>query len=733
MIQRRQGDGGARQLAGGDLAAASAQAGSSPGAIDLREFVLMFSGRWRMMMLVMALVVGLGVLYTMTRPPLYEASAKIVVASSRGGATISDKNDAPFLADLQALKSGRSVNTQVEIMSSPDLLVEAFLELPSSLRARGFRSSSLPRWASRITAKKDTDIVIVTARAYAPEAAAKLANSIADVHFRRDLDQSNQATRRMRVYAENELILAKRKLSDAHAELARFKERTGLFSPDDQLARTADRLSQLSSDLESARAEVASTEMAITSLESQLAREKQDVVASTTVTGNPQFNSIVQRIDSLTSERNALLQEYTPDSSEVRAMDDRIRQEEERLRKVAETVVGSEVNTRNPVRDTLLSQYISNVAGLAAARARVRSLETDLKSGKASARSLPDRERGLAERVQRVALLKERYETLSRNYYDLLLSEQVTVPSGMLVSTARAPKASASPDVKAGIVFFGLIGIVAAMLVAIISERVDTRLYHEAAVENISGVSMLSAVPQMRGRAHLQLGEVENGPLLESFRILRNNITFLRTDPNMKTLAITSPGRGEGKSTTTFNLAVAMSMEGKRVLLVDGDMRRPSLHRLCQVQCKPGLAEVILGEAKPEDAIVHAGTQNLDCLPAGRPCQNCPEMLNSSASRELFSKLAEQYDTVLIDSPPAVGLSDVQVISTIADGVLLVVSMHQSVRRQLDMTMRALTLSGAPIIGLVLNRIDSRSRSYGYYDYETDRSEETDTPGDSDE
>jgi len=186
---------------------------------------------------------------------------------------------------------------------------------------------------------------------------------------------------------------------------------------------------------------------------------------------------------------------------------------------------------------------------------------------------------------------------------------------------------------------------------------------------------------------------------------------------NLRVLAVTSPGHHEGKSMISVNLAVAMAMEGKRVLLIDADMRCPSLHRLMGVSSDVGLSSVLTGTARLEKAVFRTKTHNVFCLPSGPIPPNPTELLNSKTCRELFRAVADVFDVVLVDCPPAAGLSDVQVISGLVDGMLLVASMNQTLRPCLDIAIRTLVQARAPLVGLVLNRIDTSRGSPGYYYY----------------
>lgn len=690
---------------------------------DRRDYWALFARRKWVMLATLLVVFGLGMLYTFTRRPVYESSARIVVASSTGAGSVTE-DEVPLLTDLRALTRSRSVDTQVEMISSPDLLREAFASLAPEIRSAGFGAGEVPDWALKVQAMKNTDVILVTGRAFTPTAAAALANTVANVYFRRDLERNTQATRQARRYAGEQMAIAQKQLERASAELAQFKRGTGFFAPEEQLARAAEQKVRLSMDLDAAKAQLAAEQRQAAAMRRELSGEQQNVITNTTVAPNPQREAILQRIDSLNSQRATMLQEYTPESREVRDMDERIRLEEARLKQMDATVVSSRVQARNPVRDSLAPAYASMVASASASSARVRALQAAMAEKESQVQSLPERERGLAERLQRVAMLQRTYEALSTKYNALLMTELATLPTGMLVASARAEDEPTYPKHGRSAALFLMLGLLAAVSAAVLVERLDRRIHDEESAEQATHLPSLSIVPRVEEGSPLLLANGgSHAAILESFRILRNGIDFFADDHGLKIVAVTSAGRQEGKSTTSVNLAVAMAMEGKRVLLVDADMRRPSLHRLLGVPSQAGLSTVLAGKSSVASAIQPTAVTNVECLPAGPVPPNGTEMLNSQESRELFRALADDYDSVVVDCPPAAGLSDVQVISTLVDGVLLVVSMAQTLRPQLDTTIRALRQAGAHLIGVVLNRMQTRRWGYGYYDYCEDPAE----------
>lgn len=683
--------------------------------IDLHEAIGMLFRRWRVMLAAFAIVVTAGALFTFTRRPIYESAATVVVSTGKAGGA--SDNDIPMLSDLKALTQSRSVDTQVEIISSPDLLENSFNKLSLKTRTEGFGDDKLPKWACKVSSKKNTDVIVITGRAYTREAAAKFANTIVATYFARDLEQNNQATRQARKYVEEKMTTAERDLSQANAELSKFKQQTGLIAPDVQLTKTAEQMAQLTLDLDTAKTEALSGSQAVSTLQKQMQSQQQNVVQSTTITQNPQFNAIVEKINLLNSQRAELLQEYTLQSPEVKKVDACIKDEQARLTSVAETIVGTKTSARNQVRDQLTTKYATDVAALSASSTKARAIESELNELKQAAKSLPETERELTERVRRVALLDKSYEMLSSKYYTLLLSEQAVLPNGMLISQARLPEFSAYPNPKSNGVLFVLLAMMVAVTAAIITERLDCRVHDQSLIERTTGLPTLSVIPEVDGSPELIGNTDSHSALMESYRILRSNIAFSAVGRDLRILAVTSPGPGEGKSTTSVNLAVAMAMEGKKVLLVDCDLRRPAVHKALNISRNIGFTNVVTGTADINNAIVPTEVDGLFCLPSGPIPPNPTEFLSSQNSRDLIERLVGHYDLVILDCPPSTGLSDIQVISTFVDGLLLVVCMDKTLKPHLKITTQTLSQAEAPIMGIVLNRVDTRQQAYGYHYY----------------
>lgn len=293
-----------------------------------------------------------------------------------------------------------------------------------------------------------------------------------------------------------------------------------------------------------------------------------------------------------------------------------------------------------------------------------------------------------------------------------------------LLAAASPPASPSSPNVLRNLAVAGVLGLVVGVGVALIRQATDTKIRSEQDVQALTDATILGAVAfdetvavnpiVMRSGRFTQQSE--------ALRRIRTNLQFVNIGNKHPTILISSSIPGEGKSTTALNLAVALSDAGVRTILIDADLRRPSIARYMGLEGQVGLTTVLIGKAEVVDVVQPWENGMLDILPAGQIPPNPSELLGSSAMRELLTELAEVYDMVLIDSPPLLPVTDAAVLSRFASGTLVVVGADRIHAPQLRTALSALKTVESHVIGVVVNKIarkDSTPYSYGY-GYESD-------------
>jgi succinoglycan biosynthesis transport protein ExoP len=267
-----------------------------------------------------------------------------------------------------------------------------------------------------------------------------------------------------------------------------------------------------------------------------------------------------------------------------------------------------------------------------------------------------------------------------------------------------------------------LIGVMLGLCFALLQEFLDDRINSPEDARRIVGTPALGYVPMIENEdARLLSGSRGGGSVLESYRVLRSNVRFAAIDSTIRSLLVTSTVPGEGKSVTAYNLAVSMALDGRNVILVDTDLRRPTIHEKAKISQQPGLTNVLVGHTSFEDALKDTNIPGLRCLTAGPLPPNPAELLNSQAMRQLHQMLKDNCDIVIFDSPPCLATADAQVLAAETDGVLYVIQFGEAKKSAVRHAVEMLKQARARVLGVVFNKIDLTAKRdayyYGYYGY----------------
>ncbi len=298
-----------------------------------------------------------------------------------------------------------------------------------------------------------------------------------------------------------------------------------------------------------------------------------------------------------------------------------------------------------------------------------------------------------------------------------IIQEEVdaAIPKTGIVAIIDPAEVSIKPDRPRKVLNITLgviVGLIVGVGLAFFIEYLDTSVKTIDDVERALQAAVLGVIPQNVGSL---MDEGPDSPHAEAYRVLRTNIMFSQKDPKLNTMTIVSGGAGEGKSTTTFNLAVVFAQNGQRVLIVDSDLRRPSVHKMFKVSNSIGLTNYLLKQNTLEEVIQTTSLSTLDFMPSGKLPSSSMGVLSSNPMKELIKELKRRYDWVFFDSPPIMGVSDASILASEVDMVLQVIQYR---RYPQPMTIRAKQMIekvGGNLLGIVLNNISMASDENYYY------------------
>ena len=544
---------------------------------------------------------------------------------------------------------------------------------------------------------RNTSIIEITALSPTADAAANIANEVASSYEKyRNTLRTGRKDRGLDTLT-NSLSNIEAKLKAAQTELDRL--RTNLNVPD--IVADGGQFQSLSTD------EIRRLSMMKTDIESRLNQEEiiygslklkkgealRSAINATKPT--PLLQSLLQDLSTAEVRRVTLDPDYGPNHPEVKKLEEVIRK------------LNSEIDKQVAgIMDSLTSQLESD-------RATKAKIEQTLKKAQ-------DDDAIALSRYQPYRDMKKKVDTLERVSQAMsaaIMQENVTgaiskESSVEIVDPAIPGLRPVKPAKMLNITLGAIAGLLLGVGLAFFIEYLDTSVKTIDDVEQALQAPVLGVIPQNVGTL---MNEGPESPHAEAYRVLRTNVLFSRKDPGLRTMTVVSGGAGEGKSTTIFNLATIFAQQGSRVLIVDSDLRRPSLHKLMNVANNVGLTNYLLKQNKLEEVIQTTSLPSMDFLPSGKLPSSSMGILNSAAMRAFIEEAKSRYDFVFFDSPPIMGVSDASILASEVDMAILVVQYRKYPQQ---MTLRAKQMVekvGGKLLGVVLNNINISQDSYYYY------------------
>jgi receptor protein-tyrosine kinase len=406
---------------------------------------------------------------------------------------------------------------------------------------------------------------------------------------------------------------------------------------------------------------------------------------------------------------------------------------------VAQTnVIALTAINSSPTRAAFIANLYANAFVKQTQSTAIRNLSSAQTQLQSQIRSLGKQIKSLQDKpaaAAQVTALANQQSVLKEEVAQLQVNGAVATSGVEFVTPARAPASPSSPKPAQD----ALIGLAAGLMLglgaAFLRDSLDDALSSKEAAERSGGAPVIALVPMVnswrkRDRAVVASSAEPTSPAAEAYRSLRTSLQFTRQAQALRTLLVTSPAAAEGKTSTLANLGAVFAQAGERVVLVSCDLRRPRLGQFFGVAEQSGLTTVLLGQQTLEQALQQVpGYDCLWVLGAGAVPPNPAELLNGPSTRKVFDTLRENFDLVLIDSPPVLPVTDAMVLSKYVDGTLLVVAAGQTKRAELQRAAERFTQARSAVVGIVLNEVTRQNGyagaygyGYGYGSYEPDAS-----------
>jgi len=667
-------------------------------------------GRKEIVIAVALLVILAGLLVTFSMNKVYMASCVIKVEEERP--------DLPVFTQEIMRYDPLFLRTQFEIIQSGPVVEEVVrrLNLNEALgRAYGYydtlgeesleQTYKLVAGRMKVQQYRDTNLIEIQIymdepKGTAPQMAADIANEVATVY--RDL-----TVRRTRDTTERALQALYESLQDQRDLVNKAEQALSKILQDYELTIVSP---YAGADSELTKLSVTQLEQARITLRMEMESKKalsEKVKALTMEELLGAFSYLVQDAGLI-----RLVAEKREAEVELGQMKDALGEKHPDLIRARATV--EELDSK--ITDGLNGLRTGVEAEYERARAQMAALEEMLEQTKASDR-VQEGEGYLEYEVAKADVEHQRrvLEALELRYAEEKIEMRIPRTTVERVEPAKAPsnRDQVRPRPVLNIILSVVVGLAAGIGLAYFVEYLDTSIKTIDDIEQFMQATVLGVIPQ---KVKPLIEEQSEGGHAEAYRVLRTNVRFSKHAVGGKSVCVTSASVGEGKSLTLFNLAYISAQLGDRVIIVDSDLHRPRQHKILGTTNRPGLANLLVGDAKLEDCVQKTSEPNLDFLPSGKLATGVHGLIATERMGSLVTELKERYDFVFFDSPPIIGVSDASLLTREVDGVLLVIQ-HRKYPRALSARAKDMVESfGGNLLGVVLNNINI-SRDYAYYYY----------------
>jgi len=565
-----------------------------------------------------------------------------------------------------------------------------------------------------------------------PKFAQNLANTVAQVYKDQHMLDLNRKTIESRKFIEDQLAIVKAKLSNSEELVKDFREKNKLITVEGESSRLAVQLTNLQSTYDKDAGvyqQVIQMMRLMRGAEDRpLASDK--VFAFSGATSS--YNSLNDKLVQLMLQKDMLLVSYTENFPQVKEIKKQI---QEVLR---------------AMKSQLSAQERALLSEMGLLKRQIKVLDEEI-------RGIPEKGLDLTRLERNTSVEREVYTLLEKKYQEALIQEAVKIEEVQIVKPALVPKIPINPPKTVVNTMLGMIiGLILGIVFAVLIETFDTSIAAIEEIEAFLGTRVLGIIPYfkideirdalknglsagmdedtIRRNFRLIAHFMPTSTLTENYKALRTNFNFLTIEKDIKTIVFTSTYPGEGKTSIATNLAITMAQSGRKVLLVDGDFRRPVISKTFGIETVPGLTDVILGNYEwqsvvrsitdlmmgkmtVEDVTKTPGLDNLYILTSGTIAPNPSELIGSKSVAELIKAFRLEYDVVLIDAPPVLAATDATIWSSLVDGVIMVYQVGRAARGSLKRAKTQLDNVNAQFLGIVLNGLKAEiSPDFTYHD-----------------
>jgi capsular exopolysaccharide synthesis family protein len=749
--------------------------------IDIKELWRIIRSYKSSILIIFGIFITITVYFTLTTQPIYQAVTAVMIKESAA-------DPSSFVFDFGMTTSKQRLQNEIEVLNSyslHDRVVQSLIEDGTAkdlalfgtkyVRKRYRMLNNLIGWIgqgsdsllipsdmsfpqrievvknlqenTKTSTVREADVLKISVSSTDSTDAVLLANRISSIYRNLDLAGGQGELHFVLTFLDSQITKYEHRLEHYEHELQQFQSEFQIYSLDGSADLLLKDLTTYEGIYYTNIAELEVANERIIYLQNQLSESEKALMEEITNTNNPMIVALRGKIAELEAQKVQQMVDEGWDENSMQARDysRRINEMKSKLTSTTESLILSGWSEEDPfaASQEIFNRIVDQEVGVHSARSRAREYKKLVNKMSGRLKDLPGETLQYARLERNLKLNENLYITMKQKYEESRITEAGQMGKVRILDPALIAE-KVKPNKKINLLFGAIIGLGLGLGYSFFREFIDNTV---KAVEHLErkGLAILGIIPDMLGanpsksikglttpskggsefKRRLITYEDPKSPISESYRSLRTNVSYASsTDKKIKSLLISSSQPGEGKSTTTANLAIAFAQLRKKTLLVDADLRKPVQHNVFGLPRGPGLSEYLIGEVDDIADIVHATkVDNLFVITAGTLPPNPSELLGSDSMSELVDHLEDEWDMVLLDSPPVVAVTDASMISGEIDAIALVVKAGTTERSAVDRALDMLQNVKAPLIGAILNSASKESLGgkyayyYSYYNY----------------
>lgn len=688
--------------------------------MDIKEFFCILRRRMWVAIQAFLVIVSATIACTYLIHPTYETYAKLLIMTSPASSSASlFSSTLKDFGSLAAVGSTSEISTTIAVASVRPVIEPVIKKYdlkgrdgkpmsPDTLLKPGILSYIFPLPYVSIARLGDANLFTITCGTKNPKLSQGIANSLAKEIVEFNLKLSREEYSSAKSFIERQIKKVTRDYYKYQSDLKRFKEREQTVDLDSEIKVAIEKVAELYKqkednviDLEQARAK-------LRVLREQVGKMDLTRIIPSVMTENPTVKSQRDKIEELEILLVKATQEVTEDHPEVVSIRSQLKKAKENLANEIQVYQNS---------NSLLSDLEREIASL---EVHLVGVNADIDKYSALFRTLPEKVMSQARLQLQLSVAENIYRFLLQRKSEIGIAEATTLSNIRIVDPAyELPIGKPTKPKKVVNFAVGIfLGLFSGVGLALLFDNLDTTIKGAEDIEKIKQVSFLGIIPKIKkGTPLLISGRKFTDPICEAYRTVKNSVRFSSLDKPLRHIMITSAEPQEGKTLTAVNLGIALIREGKRVLLIDTDLRKPGVHKHFNIENTIGITSVLLGEKEVKDVIFDTDLEGLYVMPTGPIPPDPARLLESHKMQQLVAELTEKYDLLVLDSAPALVVDDAIITSRYIDGVINVVESRRATFETVTQMEEVFRTARATLLGVVLNKQKILRGGHGYYRY----------------